>query len=244
MVIRHQLYDNPMPCVLPCSDRSHHQLIPIPSFSNDAHDKISLHSGLGSPQARFANDGRERSSSITFAPADTMHIYSPMSSAGEATHSTRTRDDQAHQHAAPPSSDIANSFPSPSPSSSYPPPTSPTYFDPFNQENRSQTLPRGASSPKLASVLSQHFASSTPEFSETVDARAPVSPSTRSRFNLPSFPRTPSRDAHRAAHPSGPADVDAQESIRLVNRASESDDEDGMGGRPLDSFESRESQRL
>lgn len=204
MIVRHQLYDNPMPY--------------------DAADKISAHSPtLAAPRAPFATTttgmGRERSASIKFAQEDTLHLYSPKI-AGPTTHQTQARSD-AHTHQDPRSADIGSSFAASS--------SADAYTDPYDSDRatsahqtRSQTLPRLSSGSSLVTALSQHFASSSPDL-PTNHATTP----TRSRFNLPLFPGTTTANAsHRTARPPGPADMDAQESMRLVRRDSDSEDEE------------------
>jgi hypothetical protein len=198
----------------------------------DATDKISAHSpALAAPRAPFTSDGmgRERSASIKFAPEDTLHLYSPKI-AGPTTRQTQPRSDHAHTHHDPRSADIGSSFAASS--------SADTYADPYEShegatstyQTRSQTLPRLSSGSNLVTALSQHFASSSPDL--PTNNPGPATTPTRSRFNLPHFPGTGNSSmassSHRTPRPPGPADMDAQESMRLVRRDSDSEDE-GMG---------------
>lgn len=100
--------------------------------------------------------------------------------------------------------------------------------------------------PYLANNMSQHSSHNssidyTDREKELEDEV--ITPSTRSRFNIPNFPsssndrgNSESRDRHRFQHPRGPRELDQQESMRLV-----SDDEgEYEGGVELHAQESRD----
>ncbi|KAI5474543.1 tubulin beta-1 chain [Pseudohyphozyma bogoriensis] len=268
-VVRHQLYDNPMP--------------------SDYADKISMHSGgLTSPNASI--NTRDRSTTITFSPTETTHRYpsQPGGPSSSVTHDTHPLGSHSHLHqssfppipgspAAPGSADISSQQRFPDPDHS-PVVTQSFYQDPYlathhspnlgvGGDRRAQTLPRSAGTAVADVLASQDYAASSPDLSVPVQATASMSPTTRSRFPLPlHFPRSRSGSSgqgHRVAHPAGPPELDRAEGQGLVQVDSrggygavddqDSDEEDpedrggememGMGG-PLGMTETRESERL
>lgn len=186
-------------------------------FSHDASDKISLHSNLASPSPQYAENNltpnRIRSPTITFANHDDVHRYGSKGDSGIFHHQ---QEPQKNDHMHGPRD---------------PPPRS---ADIASSSFQSPQLP------PLPPTSPYH----DPYYSGNRDEEVQESERNRSRFNVPGFPRGASRDGgHGVNHPRGPADVDATESMRLVNR--DSDDEDEYrGGSHLQETESRESSRL
>ncbi|GAA5889355.1 hypothetical protein JCM5296_006338 [Sporobolomyces johnsonii] len=256
-VVRHQLYDEPMPY--------------------DAADKISLHSSLASPTF----NPHKRSSTLKFADQDQVHKYAPRSrdgSGGTVQHSLQPTTEGAHVHTstapsiAPLSADITtdgdfsaarsgslfstSAYTDPFTTPDLDNPTTPIAGSPpFPRSPGAHTLPRqsrtGSSSPGRRRSSSD-FSPSTPQ----IHHDSPTPTPTRHRFALPSFgsssgrarsPPTTHQD-HRAPHPKGPRDLEEQESEALVRRHVESGDESGegegerdesLGGR-LEQFDSRD----
>ncbi|GAA5969865.1 hypothetical protein JCM21900_005547 [Sporobolomyces salmonicolor] len=258
-VVRHQLYDEPMPY--------------------DAADKISLHSSLASPTF----NPHKRSSTLKFADQDQVHKYAPRlrdGSGGTVQHSLQPRAEGSHLHTSaatsipPLSADITSStvsdfsaarsgslfstsaYTDPFTTPDLDNPTTPTVGSPpFPRSPRAYAVPRpsraGSSSP--GHRLSSDFPPSTRPIHH--DSSVPDSPTptpTRHRFALPSFgpssrARTPSNQDHRAPHPKGPRDLEEQESEALVRQAesgnesgeSEGEGDESLGGR-LEMFDSRD----
>lgn len=228
--VRHQLYDAPMP--------------------NDFADKISVHSaGLQSPASP-----RDRGTSISFAGVDKLHRYPATPGATGATHENRA------SHIVPlhpPSPSIApaqtplsadigtlpSTFPSNSSGFSYPDSygeySDSAYKDPY-WDVKASTLPYKQNK-GLADALAKDFAASTPDFSAGIPASAS---SKSSRFPLPHFPRSSSRDTHRVPHPSGPPELDRVESEGLVNHNTKDDSSDDDFGGPIGFTQTRESMEL
>ncbi|KAK4048239.1 hypothetical protein OIV83_004944 [Microbotryomycetes sp. JL201] len=197
-----QLYDNPMPY--------------------DAAEKISHHSGsIKSP--REPDFTRPRSSSIAFAPSDSVHRY-PNDPRGMPSHTQLERLPGTHEHmpSIPGSADIANSGFSPSAAfkaGGFSPVPGTGAFDeshsiapakydnPFEDED--ERTGRGQVRP--------------PPPTQTSSAPDVVQESLRgNRFNIVSpFRRDRSssrtREGHGVPHPRGPADAD--ESRGLVSRS-------------------------
>ncbi|GAA5933033.1 hypothetical protein JCM1841_003222 [Sporobolomyces salmonicolor] len=260
-VVRHQLYDEPMPY--------------------DAADKISLHSSLASPTF----NPHKRSSTLKFADQDQVHKYAPRlrdGSGGTVQHSLQPRAEGSHVHTSaapsipPLSADITSStvsdfsaarsgslfstsaYTDPFTTPDLDNPTTPTVGSPpFPRSRGAYAVPRpsraGSSSPSHR--LSSDFPPSTRPIHH--DSSVPDSPTptpTRHRFALPSFgpssrARTPSNQDHRAPHPKGPRDLEEQESEALVRQAesgnesgeseSEGEGDESLGGR-LEMFDSRD----
>ncbi|KAK4700914.1 magnesium transporter, partial [Phenoliferia sp. Uapishka_3] len=253
-VVRHQLYDNPMPM--------------------DASDKISMYSGNSgfiSPRPQFSTSSdlespsRDRAMSLTFAPQDNLHLYS-------AKHAKKGRDDEViheqiavqgrHMHgprelvprelsASPNSIDVGAEFPS----SSFTSPTFPypatgaaeeRYVDPYDKDRRGNTVPQKMKTGSGSSSNEFGLGGSNERGSQVSPKSMP-----KSRFPLPfrgaSHDRT--RDSHRVPHPAGAEDMDREESASLVHRREESEDfgaesEEEEGFSELKGWETRESGRL
>lgn len=178
----------------------------------DAADKVSLYSNPTSPNPLTSRAGSEadashgfggprRNRAISFAQAD---------------------DKMLHQHQAPgglslpDTGDIAGSFPR-SPQD---------YHDPYADDNYNRnpsSFP--TTTPITTASLPTHFASASGHDDDDSDHPfdSQLSPNSKSRFNIPNFSRTSSREKF---HPSGPPDLDRQESQALVSRGSIDDDEE------------------
>ncbi|KAM0748503.1 DUF803-domain-containing protein [Meredithblackwellia eburnea MCA 4105] len=202
-LVRHQLYDAPMP--------------------SDAADKISMHSSnLASPRPNFAAEDqfsdRQRSSSISFAAQDTLHRYSDKPGTGDATHELYPRgESHVHQSSFPPPSAIASSSSARS---------SPPVIPPFSADITGERGP-GRSSPLYSHEGSNDYVDPYRDYMDDDASDPQLSPTSgrsKSRFPLP-FQRGSSKDpGHRVPHPPGPPDMDRQESASLIRRG-DSDNE-------------------
>lgn len=224
-LVRHQLYDNPMP--------------------SDALDKVSMHSGSDRQMVTspgrispglmpWEPEARPRSSTITFAPADTVHTYArkPGSS---ATHVEQARVEGSHTHHYP------GQHPSRLPTLDFGDPAGdvgdvsasglPSYYNPYERVEHTEPSSGGLS---LADILRNRKHSDSDAAKSQKGPRSPTSPG--HRFHMPfkrmrtSSGREGSETDHRVQHPAGPADLDAQESEGLVRREDEDDDQNDDEG--------------
>lgn len=182
----------------------------------DAADKVSLYSNPTSPNPLTSRAGSEAEASHGFGgPRRTRAISFAQGD-----------DKMLHQHqplggrSLPDTGDLAGSFPR-SPQD---------YHDPYADENYN----RGSSSVPTTTLgttamLPTHFASASGHDDDDSDHPfdSQLSPNSKSRFNIPNFSRTSSREKF---HPSGPPDLDRQESQALVSRGSIDDDEEESSG--------------
>ncbi|KAL8292184.1 hypothetical protein RQP46_001650 [Phenoliferia psychrophenolica] len=231
-VVRHQLYDNPMP---------------------EDSDKDS---SLATPLPRFADaTSRDRSPSLTFAAQDTRHMYGAQGKKSGDVVVHEAVSSSGHMHGprelatspgggpltrSPQQSDIGSTFPESSPASPtfpFPPRESQPYVDPYERARGAPTEHGMQRDFRSNSIGSAHGAS---------DAALSPRSQPKSRFPLPF--RGTSKDRR---HPIGTdADMERSESASLVHQRHVSEDSMGEGdeddeiGAGLDRFDTRESERL
>lgn len=192
----------------------------------DAADKVSLYSNPTSPNPLSSRAGSEMDASHGFAGPRRNRAIS----------FAQGDDKKLHEHQAPggrslpDSGDIAGSFP-----------RSPQHYDdPYADDNYNRSLSaHPTTAPISTSMHPTHLSSPSSHDDSDHPFDSQLSPNSKTRFNIPNFSRTSSKEKF---HPSGPPDLDRQESQALVSRGSIDDDEDEYNQGRLDRSNTVDSQ--